>query len=231
MSQMLTFRRFPTAEEAADILALLQQHQIPAAYEEEVILLDKSFVGQNFDPLFLVKIPAEYFTSADRIIRDNVKVVAEELDEDYYLLSFSKEELMEVVAKKDDWGEYDYALALQLLEKKGITFTTAQLDNFNSTRKHELAAPENGDRLWIIIGYLSSFLGGLLGIFIGAFFFATKKTLPDGTRVFAYTIPTRRHGRNIIIAGISAFIIWIVLAITMDILPPQLFPSLPNRGF
>lgn len=230
MSQMLTFRRFSTAAEAADVLALLQQHHIPAEYDEEVILLDKSLVGQNFDPLFLIKIPAEYFTSADRVIRDNIKVVTGEVDPDYYLLSFSKEELMEVVIKKDDWGEYDYVLALQLLEEKGVTFTTAQLDNFNNARKHELAKPEDGAAIWIVIGYLSALLAGLLGIFIGAFFFATKKTLPDGNRVFAYTEQTRKHGRNILITGISFFIIWVALAF-MGVEPPQIIPSLLRRGF
>jgi hypothetical protein len=55
---------------------------------------------------------------------------------------------------------------------------------------------------WIIVGYITAFLGGVLGIFIGWHLLSFKKTLPDGQRVYEYDTNARKHGQKILIIGI-----------------------------
>ncbi len=50
MAQLLTFKRHSTAEQASQVITILQEHQIPVQYEQDVVLLDKIYAGQNFDP-------------------------------------------------------------------------------------------------------------------------------------------------------------------------------------
>lgn len=225
--KLLAFKRFDTAEQAAEIISLLQEHDIPVEYEEEVVLMDKIYVGQNFDQRHLVKIPADYFSRADALLKSQIRVSAEEVEPDYYLLSFSTEELKEVITKKDEWGDFDYALALQLLEKQGIVYSPDELQQLGSSRITTLSKPQDLPGAWLFIGYLSPLLVlipvpfaitfSFLGIFIGAFVRLTKKTLPDGTRIRAFSEKTREHGKWMILSGIVLIVVcWLVLFRVMD---------------
>ncbi|RAJ77575.1 hypothetical protein CLV59_107342 [Chitinophaga dinghuensis] len=211
MEKLLTFKRFHTAGQAAEIITLLKAHQIPVDYEEEMVL-DKVYTGQNFDQRHLVKIPADYFSQADKLLKSEMKVSLDDVEPDYYLLSFSTEELKEIIHKKDEWGDYDYVLALQLLEKQGITYSAEQLDTLGNDRIETLSTPQDLPKLWQAVGFLSPLLlllafipfihyFAFLGIFIGAFVRLTKKTLPDGSRIHAFSEKTREQGKWMLLTG------------------------------
>ncbi|SHK80533.1 hypothetical protein SAMN05444266_101195 [Chitinophaga jiangningensis] len=222
MEKLLTFKRFHTEAQAAEIVTLLQAHNIPVAYEEEVLLMDHVYVGQNFDQRHLVKIPAGYFTQADNLLKSMITVSPEDVEPDYYLLSFTTEELKDVIAQKDEWGDFDYALALKLLEKQGITYTPEQLHLLGNKRLETLTKPQELPGHLVLIGYLSPLLlfvpfpymsvFSCLGIFIGAFVRLTKKTLPDGSRVYAFSDSTREQGKwMVLITTLLLCLCWLVL--------------------
>lgn len=213
MSKFLTFRKFDTPEEALAISDLLKEKNIPVQLENTPVLLDQQLIGQQFENTFLLKIPASYFIEAGNVIRAAVTINEEDVEEDYYLLSFSDKELQEVIEKKDEWGSYDYSLALQLLEKRGVSYTPEQLAAIDDQRLQQLSNPEKGSAIWIVIGYLSVLIGGLLGFFIGAYIIIAKKTLPDGSRMRAYSDQTRKHGKYILVLGIIAFPLWVLYAL------------------
>lgn len=217
MKQLLTFKRFHTAEQASEIISLLQEYNIPVQYEEEVLLIDKVYVGQNFDQRHLVKIPADCFSQADTLLKSQITVSPEDVEPDYYLLSFSTEELKEVIIKKDEWGDFDFALALKLLEKQGILYSPEQLQLLGNSRLKTLSQPQDLPAIWLLIGYLSplllfapipfSIIFSFIGIFIGAFVLLTKKTLPDGARIVAFSAKTRNQGKWMIISGIMLTVV------------------------
>lgn len=217
MPQFLTFRRFASYEDALAISQLLESNGIPSQIENAPPLLDHNIIGRRYEDTITLKIPGESFNQADRLIRADTAII--EPEPDYYLYSFSDEELKEVIFKKDEWGDYDYALALQLLEQRGISISEQELTSFNQQRVHQLAVSEPGKTIWIAVGYLSAFLGGLLGIFIGGFFARSRKTLPNGERVFSFTPRTRTHGKVIFAFGIIMFVIWIIRAVQGE-MPP-----------
>lgn len=227
MKELRTFKRFHTAEQAAEIISLLQEHNIPIQYEEEVLLMDSLYVGQNFDQRHLVKIPAGFFSQADALLKSQITVSVEDVEPDHYLLSFSTEELKEVVIKKDEWGDFDYALALKLLEKQGVSYSPEELQTLGSSRLKTLAEPQGLPAVWLVTGYLSplllfmpipfSFTYSFIGIFIGAFVWLTKKTLPDGSRVNAFSEKTRNQGKWMIVSVIVLMAIcWMLLFELMD---------------
>lgn len=207
MHQYLTFRKFATQEEACAVQELLVENDIPCVLEADPVLLDSNLIGQNFDLPYRLKIPSNCFRAAEALLWQPINL--QETESDYYLLSFSDEELMEVIEKRDEWGSYDYALALQLLEQRGITLTTGDLERIDQQRLKVLATPDKGSNIWTAIGYLSALIGGMLGLFIGIFLFTAKKTLPDGTRVYAFSPQTRQHGKYIMTLGFIAIPSWI----------------------
>lgn len=220
MSQYLTFRKLESEEEAQAIRQLLTANDIPSELEINKALLDTTFMGQQFDPPYRVKIPADSFTKAEALVRNSVAVNLQDVEPDYYLLSFTREELLEVVEKKDEWGNYDYALALRLLKEKGVELTENDLQQLDKRRVTELSKPDEGNKFWIFVGYFSAALGGALGMFIGIFMLRTKKTLPDGTRVYAFGEAPRKHGKYILITGLTALALAIFPLLAMGITLP-----------
>jgi len=210
MSKFLTFRKLESLEEARAIQQLLTSHNIANELEEERALLGAPLIGQQFEFPYRVKIPADAFNMAEKLVRESVDLNLHSIEKDYYLFSFSNEELMEVLEKKDEWGNYDYALAQHILGERGIKITQADLQELDKQRIQSLAEPQNGDSIWTLIGYLSAFLGGLMGLFIGILMLRTKKTLPDGSQVYTFGSIARKHGKYILVTGILAISFWIV---------------------
>ena len=64
--------------------------------------------------------------------------------------------------------------------------------------------------MYVILGYLSSLLGGILGIIMGYAIWTNKKTLPNGNRVPVYSKADQRHGRIMFFMGVIVLIIAII---------------------
>ena len=54
---------------------------------------------------------------------DKAEKEIEVIDDDYYLLSFSDDELIDVVSKSDEWNKFDVSLAKKLLKERGNEIT------------------------------------------------------------------------------------------------------------
>ncbi len=55
------------------------------------------------------------FDRANRALEEYYQPILNDVDPDYYLLSFSDRELLDVVNQPDKWGHFDRALAKKLL--------------------------------------------------------------------------------------------------------------------
>jgi hypothetical protein len=137
---------------------------------------------------------------------------------DYFLYQFTDKELVDVVTKPDEWGPFNKVLALHILEQRGIPIHESVVEGMQTTRFVKVHEPEHFDHYWIILGYACALLGGVLGIVIGWFLKTSKKTLPDGDRVFQFTPQDRRHGKRILLIGIVMFIISICVRVIFPIM-------------
>ena len=52
---------------------------------------------------------------------------------------------------------------------------------------------KNFQGTWVILGYISSLFGGVIGMFIGSILISAKKTLPDGRVVYVFNEGNRKH--------------------------------------
>ncbi|MEI9912162.1 MAG: hypothetical protein WDO71_22415 [Bacteroidota bacterium] len=69
---------------------------------------------------------------------------------DYYLFSFSDDELMDVLRKPDEWNEFDLYWAKKILHIRGVEIKPEDLEKAKQERLDELKQPWILDKLWII---------------------------------------------------------------------------------
>ncbi|MBS1506618.1 MAG: hypothetical protein JSS79_08235 [Bacteroidetes bacterium] len=211
--QFLTFRKFNTVEEAQELADLLKANNIGSELEDTAGF-DVSFSGNPLNKEFRVKLLPADFERAEKLLLHQPHVTAEQLAPDHYLLSFSDDELLEIVTKPDEWSATDYQLALQLLKAHGKEMSADRLSALKKQRYHHLAQPEETKPVWIFVGFLSALLGGVLGIFIGWHLMAHKKTLPDGQRVYGYTTADRKKGQTIFFLGLIFGVLWLLVLLS-----------------
>ncbi|MEQ1733205.1 MAG: hypothetical protein ABL940_06000 [Bacteroidia bacterium] len=207
MSKFITYKKFQNANQLYEIAELLKQNSILFEIEDNTTRVSQFIIGQDYEDNIAIKISPDDFITVNKLLEDNATELINNLNEDYYLYKFSNDELMQIVVEPDKWGEIDQKLSVKLLNNRGVTVTKELLKTLEQKRFKELSAQETASNLWIIAGYISSLLGGLLGIGIGMSLCTTKRTLPNGDSVYVYIDKDRSDGRNMMIIGAIMFMV------------------------
>jgi len=207
-TKFLTYKKYPTSEQATELIEVLNQHDIPFEMEDHSGNMPEVYLGQNLNNDIIVKIHPDDFIKMNSLLDEKAAALIDTVDKDYYLYSFDNNELLEVVSEPDKWCELDKQLAKHILNSKGIAVTKELEDALYTRRIKELSTEEKVSTLWTTVGYISAFLGGVLGIAIGLNLWNSKRTLPDGSRVFIYTEKARKHGQYITLIGVVMLCYW-----------------------
>lgn len=203
MKEFVPFQSFFTEEEAAPIIKTLEEKGIEYKVEKLKELLDPTITGHIVQHKIFLLLQSHDFSKANEALDDAIIKNISLLENDYYLFGFSNNELLEIIHKPDEWSRQDFLIARKILNDRGINIDDIAINSIKKERIRELGVQERGDIFWIAIGYLIAIIGGLLSLVIALPFVLSRKTLPDGRRMFIYDTVTRRHGRNmLIIAGV-----------------------------
>lgn len=211
--EFITYQKFNDIELANELIDVLSENNIPYSMEEEAPVFDPSFSFKEVVTEYAVKICPEDFERVKQLLAESEKDNVNNADPDYYLFSFTDDELMEVITKADEWSTFDNQLARKILGNRGKIITDEQIRQIKEERIEELKTPDAPQTTWIIIGYISAFLGGLIGIFIGWYLASYKKTLPNGQKIYGYTEHDRKQGQRIFFIGIVVMCIGIIMKV------------------
>ncbi len=208
--QYLTFQKFNDEGLATELTEVLEQNNIEFIVDDTQNF-DPSFSNSEINKEFRVKLKKEDFEKANTLLLEISVKQLENVDKNYYLFKFTDEELIEIVAKADEWSQYDFILAQRILKERGKEIKPELADALRKQRLQELAKPEEGQQTWIYAGYTFALLGGLISIFIGWHLLSYKKTLPNGDRVYGYSASDRKHGNRIFLIGIIFIVFWSIV--------------------
>ena len=204
-SQLITFRRYNDLALSAQLVFLLEKNDITYELNESPMVFNASMVfNEEYNKEFVVKLLPEDFERVEKLIAEDEAQHIDDVDSDYYLFAFTDDELLDVVAKFDEWSAFDVILARKLLNERGVKIDEEEL---KAVRLEVLQKPETTQSFWIVLGYISALLGGPLGILIGWYLSTSKKTLPDGERIYAYGEVDRRHGQRMFFIGIVVLVV------------------------
>ena len=221
MTDLITYTKFFTLEDADPLLEILKKEGITYEIEKETNPLDSVYFGNDLSPMFAIKIPRDQFSKLNYILEESAGESIQHADEEYYLYDFSNEELNAVITDVEEWNAYDRELAQKILLERN-----AQIPN----PKSKPYQPEELNLMWVIVGYLwvttpavviivnplnpfaYFLLTPLTGIFFGLGLVTAKKTLPNGERRPMYNRRTIRHGYGLIVIGAIVFTLFILRA-------------------
>lgn len=211
--EFITFERFNDKKSAEEFGKLITEKNIEFVLEDNSLSFDPTFANNSFGKEFCIKLKKTDFDKVDKILTEKSENEINQIDKDYYLLSFTDQELIDVISKSDEWNKFDVSLAKKLLKERGKEVTEEQITEIKKQRIIELSKPEESQNIYIIIGYVCALLGGLLGIFIGWHLLTYKKTLPNGNRIYAYSENDRKQGNRIVILSGIFIVVWILYRI------------------
>lgn len=207
--EFLTFQRFNDLILVEQLVEQLKQNEIPFEIEEynpsfeATLLLQENFISKEV----IIKLKKEDFEKANSILSTISEMSIEEMPVDYYLFSFTDEELVGILVKPDEWSALDYQLAQKVLSKRGKKIDDETIKLLKKQRVQELSKPEKFATHWKLTGFLFAVLGGFLGIMIGIYLVSFKKTLSNGETVYVYGVKDRKQGWLMIVIGAIMFTI------------------------
>lgn len=234
--ELITFQEFSDPGVAGEFAEQLSSEGVDFLLEKPPGLLDNIIIGTSSDPAIIIKLRPADFSRAQNILQEYYTKRVDLVDKDYYLFSFKDEELKEILARPDEWGVFNYLLAQKILIERGENIDNNLLLKLNTERKVLLTRPIPAGISFYIIGYFfiaygvySSFfpfaninsipylfLTPFFSIVIGLFIFRSKKTLPDGERVFTYRKEDRTGGRILTYIGMVVFVIRTAVYISLS---------------
>ena len=211
--EFITYQKFNDVALANHLSDLLTEHNISNYIEEEDMVFNPAFSYTDTKE-YVVKVQPEDFERINDLLKRDANENIAEVEPDYYLLSFTNEELKDVITKADEWNAFDVQLARKLLTERGNAISDDEIEKTEEKRIEDLKVPEPSQSTWVIMGYIIAigclampFFISVIGLFIGWHLFSHKKTLPNGEQVFAYNDMDRKHGKRIFYIGIAVFLI------------------------
>jgi hypothetical protein len=212
-NQFLTFQKFNDEVALLELETILNDNNIEYLLEDTSSSFDPSFANNVLAKEYRIKLKKQDFERANNLLEQISMDQIDSVDKDYYLFGFTDLELIEIITKRDEWGQFDFLLAQKLLKERGKEINPELVELLKKQRIAELAKPEENQKGWIYAGYIMAFLSGFLGFFIGWHLLTHKKTLPNGDRVYSYSPSDRRHGNRILVIGSICFVFWVILKI------------------
>lgn len=215
---ILSLRSFAREEEANALIQLLNEHDVNVFLKKDSGGdLDKSFEGENLLHQYHVVLKAEEKSKAEQVLKGIAESMLTDVSEDYYLFSFKDEELIDVITENQEWSEFDVALSTKILKEREIVISEEELVQRRKERIEKLSKPEEGQGLWIILGYIFALLGGFLGLLIGGVLWQTSKKLPNGDKVPRYSPSVRNQGKIIFIISAIILSLGVIMRVSLRI--------------
>lgn len=206
----ISLRSASTLEEAEEIVSFLKNQNIVSKITRDSGDLDYVIQGEAPINKFEIHINEDDQQKAESVLADVAKESLNTIDRDYYLFSFSDDELVNILIQKNEWSEFDVLLSKKILDERNVSVNQSEIDRKKNLRDLELEKPEGGQVGWIIFGYIAALFGGFIGILLGYSLWLSNKKLPNGKKVPAYNEHIRKHGKIIFYSGIVIFVILLV---------------------
>jgi len=140
-----TFQRFNDPGLASEIADKLKAQHIECVVEKVRPLLEPGFFRNPVEQTIHLKVRVSDLEQADKALEEFYRRQLQDVDPGYYLFSFTDVELLDILAKPDEWGHFDYVLARALLADRGLEIPDEVIGQMKQERRRQLASEEGDD--------------------------------------------------------------------------------------
>lgn len=208
-TKFVRYRTFNDKAIATQLCETLSNNQIPFEWESTEGFFDASFANNDILNLYYVKIRPEDFAKVDQLLMNSVVEDKQEPVGDYYLFSFSNDELLEVVYKPYEWNEFDLYWARKILAARGVEIKAEHIEEAKKEELKKIKKPWELGKAWVFCalaaGVFSLFIlhvfWSLAVFFVGLYIAFGKRTTPDGERIYAFSENDRFYGKLCMVVG------------------------------
>lgn len=141
--QLRTFQQFNDPVLASTIADTLKAQQVECVVEKVRPLLEPGFFRNTVEQNIHLRVRASDLERAEKALEDHYRRHLQDIDPGYYLLSFSDVELLDIIAKPDEWGHFDHVLARELLAERGLEIPPEVVEEMKHQRRLQLAKQES----------------------------------------------------------------------------------------
>lgn len=212
-SGFIQYQQFATPAAAQDLLALLEEHDIPFQTSRSTTGSQNALSLDHGPQVFWVHLRPADSARADELQDEENRRLVADADPAHYLFEFSDEELLEVLARRSEWSRYDVQLAEHILHQRGRGTEVLGLQQLRTAQGNPLPPPERSRPGWLVWGYVTALLGGVVGLLLGWHLYSSRETLPDGRQHYTFSAQDRVHGLWIMCLGIVALLGWTAVAV------------------
>lgn len=211
------YQRFNRVEDMRAVIAVLQENNIlvRSSGEDAGEWREATIIGSPLQPKFWIEIPALQFEKANYTLQEvaNENLTDEDLDA-HPFVSYSREELEEVLLEETEWDAEAVVVARRLLLRQGHDVDLGGLRKKSRERLAKAFTPRSGTR-WVIA--LFTLYGGfaamavwmvsiLVSLGVLLYYLAGSRRDPKGVKHWAYDAPTRQLGRvavGVVVVGLA----------------------------
>jgi hypothetical protein len=144
-TQFQTFQRFNDPGLASAIADKLKAQHIECVVEKVRPLLEPGFFRNPVEQTIHLKVRASDLEQAHKAMEELYRRQLQDVDPGYYLFSFTDIELLDILAKPDEWGHFDYVLARALLAERGLEIPDEVIGQMKQQRSRQLAREDLAD--------------------------------------------------------------------------------------
>lgn len=202
-----TIETFDNMAQARDLLDLLEKHNIPYRTGETGSVIDTTHTNSPTLIRTYVMVQTKYFKKINALQAEQARELIQNLDEDYHLYKMNNQELLDILEHQDEWHVNDVLMAQRILRERGVQYTEKDLELMKQRRWIDLRQSKSVEQKTIAFGYFMAILGGFIGIFIGIHFLSDLGYDPDGKSFHTYDQNARKHGKQILILGVTVFLL------------------------
>ena len=139
MNSFKTFQTFNDPGLASAIAGKLRAQRIVCHVEKVEPLLEPSFFRNTIEPNIHLKVRTTDLERAHEVLEEHYEHQLQDVDPSYYLFAFTDTELLDIVAKPDEWGHFDFVLARELLAERGLPIPDETIRQMKQQRRRQLS--------------------------------------------------------------------------------------------
>lgn len=192
-SRYIELQRCRDSESVDDVTRVLDAEGITYRLGADAPRADLTLlVGSNEPQVIVSVLEDEYDAARAAMEADSLRTA---LPPDHHLLTSTDEEILNIVARPEEWSPYDVAHARRIMNERGLV--PARIETVRKGLLQEIHTGKRAPTSLILAGWVFSLLGGLFGFAIGCSLHYSTEDTPEG-KFPTYDARSRRMGKGML---------------------------------